>query len=147
MRKILPLMLFLLFFVGCSNTANSNRLNENDIMKDIYFTETERCGVEWDQIQFTIDLDKEILEEIKPIETKQYAIEIAKTIIEGLHRKGKFSEYTLVSVIHSTEDNIWRFEYSIDQQDEDVDNLVDCGCLYVAIDGNKGELIKTWLEE
>ena len=29
----------------------------------------------------------------------------------------------------------------------DVDNLIDCGGLYVAIDGNKGALIKAWLEE
>lgn len=29
----------------------------------------------------------------------------------------------------------------------DVDDLIDCGCLYVAIDGAEGELIKAWLEE
>lgn len=147
MRKILPLILLLFFLVGCSNASNSNRLNKDDIMKDVYITEIEWCSIEWDQIQFPVDLNEDILEEIKPIETNKIAIEIANTIIDEFHKNGKLSEYTLISITHSTEDNVWCFEYSIDQRNEDVDNLIDCGCLYVAIDGNEGELIKAWLEE
>lgn len=52
-----------------------------------------------------------------------------------------------VSIVHSTEDNVWLFEYSIDQRNKNVENLIDCGCLYIAIDGNKGTLIKAWVEE
>ena len=77
----------------------------------------------------------------------QIAIEVATTIIEKLHEKGKLSEYTLISIVHSTEDNVWRFEYSIDQRNKDIDHLVDCGCLYVAMDGKEGSVIKAWLEE
>ena len=147
MKKILPLMLLLFFLVGCSNVSNSSELNVDDIMEDVYITEIDWCGIEWDQIQFPIDLREDVLEEIKPIETTQIAIEVATTIIEKLHEKGKLSEYTLISIVHSTEDNVWRFEYSIDQRNKDIDHLVDCGCLYVAMDGKEGSVIKAWLEE
>lgn len=92
-------------------------------------------------------LREDILKEIKPIETNQIATEVATSIIEKLHEKGKFSEYTLISIVHSTEDNVWRFEYSIDQRNKAIDHLVDCGCLYVAMDGKEGRVIKAWLEE
>ena len=64
MKKILPLMLLLFFLVGCSNASNSSKLNEDDIMEDDYITEIEWCGIEWDQIQFPIDLCEDILKEI-----------------------------------------------------------------------------------
>lgn len=148
MRKILILtFLLLICFVGCSNDPNSNILNENNIMKDVYITEIESCSIEWDQIQFPIDLNDDVLKEIEPINTNQIAVVIGTNIIEELHRDGKLSEHTLISITHSTEDNVWCFEYSIDQQNVDIDNLIDCECLYVAIDGNEGELIKAWLEE
>ena len=53
----------------------------------------------------------------------------------------------MISIVHSTEDNVWRFEYSIDQRNKAIDHLVDCGCLYVAMDGKEGKVIKAWLEE
>ena len=116
-------------------------------MQDINITETERCGIEWNQIQFPINLNEEILKGIKPIASTQSAVDVGKNIIEGFHREGKLPEYSLISITYSTEDNVWVFEYSIDQRNKDVDNLIDCGGLYVAIDGSKGELIKAWVEE
>jgi len=147
MKKLLPFILLLFFLVGCVNVSNNNSLDEDDIMKEVYITEIERFNMEWDRIQFPIDLNEVTLREIKPIETNQTAIEIAKTIMEEFHKKGELSDYTLMSITHSTEDNIWCFEYSIDQQSEEVNNLIDCGCLYVAIDGSQGKLIKAWMEE
>ena len=64
MKKILPLMLLLFFLVGCSNVSNSSKLNVDDIMEDVYITEIDWCGIEWDQIQFPIDLREDVLEEI-----------------------------------------------------------------------------------
>ena len=147
MKRILSLMLLLIVFTGCSNAQNSDRPNGDDIMGDVCITEIEWCGTEWEQIQFPIDLNEDVLEEIKPIETDRSAIEVAAAIIEKLHERREFSDYTLISVIHSTEDDVWRFEYSIDQRNMDADDLIDCGCLYVAIDGAEGELIKAWLEK
>lgn len=147
MRKILTLMLLLFLLVGCSKVPNDNNSSENNIMEDIYIKEIEWCGIAWNQIQFPIDLSDNILKEIKPIDTNQIAVDIGTNIIEELHKEGALPEYTLISITHSTKDNVWCFEYSIDQQNVDVDNLIDCGCLYVAIDGSKGTVIKAWVEE
>ena len=147
MRKITFLMLLIFLLVGCSNISNSSIPKENDIMEDIYITEIDRFNIEWDQIPFPIDFKKEVLQEIESIGTNKNAVDIGTNIIEELHRDGKLSEYTLIAITHSTEDNVWCFEYSIDQRNKNIDNLIDCGCLYVAIDGNKGTLIKAWLEE
>ena len=38
-------------------------------------------SIEWSQIQFPIDLNGDVLKQIKPIETNQSAVEIAKNII------------------------------------------------------------------
>lgn len=147
MKKICPLILLLFLLAGCSNVSNNGKPKENDVMKDIRITETEKCDIEWNQIQFPIDLNEDVLKQIKPIETNQSAVEIAKNIIEELHSEGKLTDYILISITHSTEDNVWYFEYSIDQRNHDVNDLIDCGALYVAIDGNKGSLIKAWLDE
>ncbi len=147
MKKICPLILLLFLLAGCSNVSNNSKPKENDVMKDICITETEKCDIAWNQIQFPIDLNEDVLKQIKPTETNQSAVEIAKNIIEELHSEGKLTDYILSSVTHSTEDNVWCFEYSIDQRNHDVNDLIDCGALYVAIDGNKGSLIKAWLDE
>lgn len=147
MREITFLILLIFLLVGCSNISNSSIPRENDIMEDIYITEIDRFNIEWDQIPFPIDFNEEVLQEIESIGTNKNAVEIGTNIIEEFHRDGKLSEYTLIAITHSTEDNVWCFEYSIDQRNKNIDNLIDCGCLYVAIDGNNGTLIKAWLEE
>ena len=146
MKKLFVIVL-LLFLVGCGNISNNDGINKDDFMSDVVITKIERCSVDWDQIQFSINLDENVLEEIKPIETNQTAIEVGTKIIEKLHEKGDFSEYVLLSIVYSTEDNVWQFEYSLDQRNVDNKELIDCGGLYVAIDGNKGTLIKAWLME
>lgn len=147
MKIITFLMLLIYLLVGCSNISNSSLTRENDIMKDICITEIDRFNIEWDHIQFPIDFNEKTLQEIESIGTNKNAVDIGTNIIEEFHRDGKFSEYTLIAITHSTEGNVWCFEYSIDQQYKSIDNLIDCGCLYVAIDGNKGALIKAWIEE
>ena len=116
-------------------------------MEEIHITEIDRFNMEWDQVQFSINFSEMVLKEIEPIGTNDAALKIGTSIIEAIHKDGKLLEYTLISITHSTEDNMWCFEYSIDQQNIDIDNLIDCGSLYVVIDGNKGALVKAWLEE
>ena len=149
MKKIALFILFLSLFllVGCSNTSNGSTPRKNEVMGNIQIMETNRFNVEQEEIQVPVDFDEEVLKKIEPIVTNQDAVDVGTNIIEALHKDGKLSEYTLASIIHSTEDNVWCFEYSIDQRDVDMDDLIDCGCLYAAIDGNEGTFIKAWLEE
>lgn len=146
MKKILSLMLVLIFLVGCSSVKNNNIPEGDDIMNEI-ITETELYDVEWNQIQFPVSFSENVLGQIKAINSNGTAINIGKSIIAELHKEGKLSEFTLVSITHSVKDNVWFFVYSIDQKNIEIDKLIDCGCLYVAIDGNKGDLICAWSEE
>ena len=148
MKTLLILLCVMCSLTGCRHVLINENHEEEDIVKDIYITKTERCDIEWDKIQSPVNFDTKVIqEELKPIENSEIALEIATTIIDKLHENGIFTEYTLTSIIHSTEDGIWLFEYSINQKNTDVDDLVDCGCLYIAINGSDGVLIKVWVEE
>ena len=141
MKKIIPLLLLLFSLVGCSCVTNNNSCVD-DVIKDIQITEIDRFNFEWDRVEFPIELGEDALKKVTPINTTEDAVDIATSIIEELHNDGRMSEYVLLSVTHSKEENIWCFEYSTE-----VDTLVECGGLYVAIDGNEGKLIKAWVEE
>ena len=141
------LMFSLFLLVGCSNVQYDNNLQDNDVMEDICITEIERYSIDWNQIQLPIDLNENVLNAIEPIDTNQKAVEIGTNIIEEIHRNGMLSEHTLISITHSIEDNIWCFEYSIDQRDVDVEDFVECGGTYLAVDGSRGVLMKAWAEE
>ena len=144
---LILLLLSLLWLVGCNIDSSTDNSTKNDILENVYIKEIDRIDTEFDTVQHLFDLSEDVLKEIVPIDTNQVALDIGKKIIEEIHAEGKLFEYTLVSIAHSKEDNLWRFEYSIDQQNSNVDNLIDCGCLYVVIDGNQGALIKSWIEE
>ena len=145
---LLVLILFLLFsFGGCNNVSNDTKGYGNGIKQEVHVTEIEWCCTEWDQLQFPVDLKIDLGKEVKAIETNQYATDVATAILAKCHEQGLFDDYTLVSIVHSKKDNIWRFEYSIDQRSTHIDDLIDCGSLYVAIDGNEGILIQAWIEE
>ncbi len=146
MKRVLLIMMIVLLLGGCSKNSNGDA--PNDQRKDVSLTEIEWCGIDWDQIEFPVDLSEiEGVYDAKPIETKENAIAIGTVIIEEFHKKGKALEYSLLSIVHSTEDNIWRFDYSVDQRNVDIDNLIDYGGLHVAIDGNTGKLIQVWVVE
>ena len=82
MRKVLLLFFLLFLLAGCSDVSNNNAPKENIIMEDIDITEIERCSIEWNQIQFSINLNENVLKEIKPIDTNQIAIDVGINIIE-----------------------------------------------------------------
>jgi len=128
--------------VSSGNVASStNSIVKEYIMEDIVIKEREHYSVNWDYIEFPVDLDEDILKEIKPIHSNKTAIDVGKNIIEKRHEKGSLSEYVLIAIVHSLEDNVWRFEYNMD------DDSILCGSFFVVVDGNKGTLIIAWIEE
>ena len=104
-------------------------------------------SADYEKIEFPIEFEADVLELIKPVKTDEEAKSVAIDILEKRHKQGKWRDDTLVGILHSTEDNIWRFEYSLDQSDVPVDELVDGSVSYVVIDGNSGKLIAAWAEE
>ena len=147
MKKIILLVLLLALLVGCNYAPKNDNYDEDDNLTDIQIAEIERFDFEWDQVEFPFDPGEDALAKIAPIGTSKEAVDIATAIINALHEDGRVPEYVLLSVTHSTEENIWCFEYSIDQRNFNADSLVECGGLYIAVDGNEGELIKAWVEE
>ncbi len=141
-KTVVIISLFLLLFAGCNISSNNN--NSNLAAQKINFIEIDWCGVDWEQIEFPIDPSGiQFIENINVIETEQDAIKIAKSFIDKCHEAERFSNYILSSIVHSKKDNIWRFDYSTNQKD----NNMFCECLYVAFDGNNGELLKVWIDE
>ena len=137
-------MSLLLLLMGCNSTNNQG---ECDTMENIAFFETNQLSIKTGQIEFPFTFSKDISEELRPVDSKQTSVTIGKMLLESLHRKGIYLEYVLLSITHSKNDNVWCYCYSIDQREVNVDDLIDCGAFYVAINGDSGEIIKAWSEE
>ena len=136
-----------LFLSGCCVENNTSK-SEEQIMQDIYITEIDHYDIYSDIIEFPIDSNKyEAFDELYPISTNESAQKLATDIIEKLHRDNKFSDYSLVGIVHATQNNTWRFEYSPNSLGTVTENLIECGGLNVAIDGNTGILIYVSIEE
>ena len=138
--------------MGSNENMNdtSNMISEKaQNMRGPDFVEIEWTTINWDQIEFPIEQKKiEIPSDVKSIKTKEEAIVIGEAIIENCWKNNKHLDYALLAVIHSIKDNIWRFEYSVDQRDKnDDDEVLLCEVFYVAMDGNDGKIIKAWVEE
>ena len=117
-------------------------------MNNIDFIEKEKVDIDWDQIQFPIDL-KEIGVSVSPntFSTRKEAVETGNRIIEDCWVNNYFTDYVLLTIVRYTQDNIWYFMYSIDQGDSEADALIECGGFYVVIDGSSGEVIQAWIDE
>ena len=146
MKKIFLIFLLssLLSLTGCGIVEFVNELGGNNSISDVVITETEWCDIEWDQLEFLIDLEEDVLEEIKPIETREDAIAVGTKIIKKIQQKGRYPGYELVSVCHYTEDNVWLFEYAVNAN---IKNAIDNGGLLIAVNGTEGRLIKAWCTE
>ncbi len=149
MKVLIIVTLLLAFFLGgCGNMRNNNTAGESMAMQGIAFQEIAHYDIEWDLIEFAIDLKEiDFLNAINSIKSSQYAKDVAIAIIEEYHENGRFLEFELLSILHSKDDNIWRFDYGVDQRDKNPEDLIDCGGLYIIIDGNTGTPITAWIDE
>jgi len=156
MKKIAAaLLLATMLLSGCKVSTGSEgrpnevpNTNEASNMEKVEFSEIESLGIDWDEIGLPVDPKEVILPaNVNSISTKEDAIIIGQAIIENHWNNNRLLDHVLISVVHSTKDNIWFFEYSIDQRDKNVEELMECGGFYVAIDGNTGEIVKAWLDD
>ncbi len=132
---------FAVFYLsGCSYDLN---VKMNNSMPNIEIQETEKYDIDWDQLEFPVDLNLDFLHTIKPLKTNDDAKNIAYTLLEKCHEEGMPTTYKfLTGIVHSTSDNIWVFQYTTD-----MDIWVESETFHVAIDGNECTLIKAWVEE
>ena len=161
MRKIAFCLVLLIFtLAGCQAPADESRSREESVLQgesasqestvaqEIEVLKTQECDIAWEQIEFALDIDALGFDDIvERICSDEQAKEMARAIIERCHEKQMFPDWELVYMKHYTQDDFWLFGYSIDQSNTAVENLIDCGGFYVAIDGGKGTVIKAWMEE
>lgn len=130
-----------------TNATQSDKSDREYLKETVSVVEVDKYSVDYEKIEFPIEFEADVLELVKPVKTDEEAKSVAIDILEKCHEQGKWLDDTLVGILHSTEDNVWRFEYSLDQSDVPIDELVDGSVSYVVIDGNSGELIAAWAEE
>ena len=144
-RYIIPtLMVLAIMLINVKDQYRSNSIiNKRDMVNmEIEIIEKESFSKTWEQIDFPFTIDElYILKKIIPIVSNQEAKDIANMIINEYHLNGKVPEYMLVCIIHYKKDNVWMFEYAVDSKD------VLGEYFYIAIDGEKGEIIKAWAGE
>ena len=128
----------------CGSVEEFNNYQNSNAPKILEVAQSYPAG---DSIEFPVDISLMFTKKSKPINSNQAAIELAMELIGECHKKGQFSDFTLLAIVHSEHDNMWYFEYSIDQQNENAENLVDCGNFNVAVDGSAGNIIRAWIEE
>lgn len=145
---IIPLMIGI-GLIGCDNMDTQDSSNADIKKEEINFVERDYYEIDFDDIEFPVDLSDIVLPET-PIHTKEDAIKVGQTIIDERHRNGKSIDEELQSIVHSKQDNMWRFEYgphelvSTTSDNITVINFYD-DALYVAVDGDTGKLIKAWV--
>lgn len=154
---LLALILLVVFLCGCGKSTEAPdktdefKITENTeqssttepIKPDVVFNEVDKYNKDYDDIEFPAELDEDVLNVITPVNTNEEALEVANAILDAHHKQGKWRGFALVSILHSLEDNVWRFEYSMSYGDV----LYDGGVGYIIIDGDDGAFIACWQEE
>lgn len=125
-------------FKGCSFMP---KVISREIINGIPIEEVEwDKDVPWFEGEFFFTPDENVLEVIRPIETKKNAIEVAEAILEKSQENGKYADSVLFSISYSSETNMWLFLYALSDGS-------DGGDWVVVVDGNKGSFVKAWAGE
>lgn len=161
-RMLLVIVIFALLLMGCTRQVTNRSLNdpteqmenitiqvekENTDMSEISCVSTDFCGIQWENIEFPVNLEKLGVDNKNfIISNQESAIEIGQTLIDEIKQNEKMENYVLLAIVHSTQDNIWRFEYA-ENCSNNVDELIDGSVFNIAINGTVGNVIMAWLEE
>lgn len=150
MKKVISLMLLLLLLTGCCDSSKNceQDLDNYENWHYVIVYKEQSMPKELGQQEHHIELEENVLAQIKPLTWVFEAVKIGFDIINELHKMGVHPDCSLLGIYHYTEDNVWHFGYGIDKRYvDDPSDLIGCGELDVVIDGNTGELILAWVSE
>ncbi len=148
MKKILALIVCLVFLVSCAKNENStidSKQNLDSGAVDSIYTEVEfKSGDNYflggnniDDVEFPIDTPI--------ITTNETAKAIAEAILLDLQSRGSFTDVALHSIYHDTDDDIYYFDYWITPEVVDGEIIYHIGGgLTIAIDAKSCQVIKMW---
>jgi|GEM_PF-3765248 len=108
-------MILVLFLSGCAReraTLDIGDIKNGDTsdlhMQEPDFIEIEWLGIDWNLIEFPLDPKEiKIPADVSSIATKEDAIKVGGAIIENFWENGKFPDYVLLAIVHSTKENLW----------------------------------------
>lgn len=159
MKKLWIALLLTLFLAGCGKAVKTDasvdisvsddfegrsimpKVISREVINGIPIEEVEwDKDVPWFEGEFFFTPDEDVLEVIRPIETKETAIEVAETILAKSQENGKYADSVLSSISYSSETNMWRFLYMLSDGS-------DGGDWVIVVDGNKGSFVKAWAGE
>ena len=144
MKKLFTLLLAICMLFFCSSCANTELKNDETTEKEnisdthstYVFDIKNFYGTEWEKAELPVDLSGlTCFKNVKPIKTNQEAVNFANKILKEQQSFGKLPNYILFSVQYASNDNVWCFEYGINEPDTDG------GCLTVAVNGKDGSFI------
>lgn len=144
MKKFV-LVLFYMFFSFCLLSCSDYSKNGEEM--EIEFVEISDSVIRHREVEFHVDLKEFGYNyEKRKIANKADAKLLGMEIIDTLHNAGHMCNYELLSIVYSQNTNEWRFGYS--QPFESSNEYIFFNdFLYVAIDGNSGNIIMSWFEE
>ncbi|MBQ3085154.1 MAG: hypothetical protein IJC46_06875 [Clostridia bacterium] len=164
MKKIIFVLLLLIISIlllGCSTTKKENEKNyendekaptsvvpessEQEPSPSVPYHENDWCGIDWEKLEFPVDVsDMEWSQNHAPLSSKDDALILGQAILSEFQKNERCLNYNLCVIVHSTEDNIWRFDYAPKQESAPV-HVGELMC--VAVDGTTGKPIAAWVEE
>ena len=134
MKKLSLLVISVLLIIsGCRNSERSLGVDE------IRFSEVDLLNADWAQVDFPVE-PEDYFEQFfdKPIRSREVAINIATSILENEHERGRFLGFELRAIDHDPSENIWIFRYWMPS--------VLGSSFSVAMNGENGKVIALWVE-
>ena len=124
--KFIIMLFFTMFCVtGCIQTEIEKKIVAEETKIPPEYTVLDDCEFLRIYHQFPVDISEYVVEFAgKRIETQEEAVYMGERILELCHKDGRFLDEVLINVAYSKEENVWLFEYSIDQRDTPIDELI-----------------------
>ncbi len=111
------------------------------------FLEVDHLEVDWDKAGFTVNTEEfEITIDNTSLNSFDDAVLIGEDIADQWRNGSNSIEYELRSIVHATEDGIWRLDYTKKQYRKGTDELIDMHGCHVAIDDDCN-VIRMWVQE
>ncbi len=147
--KYIIIILLSILSVICMFSCAKETDRTGFLRKNVKVNNIVEYDIESETIEFEVDLDKEEYSSLigGRIISDSDAFDAAIAILNHRQENGKLSDYELVSITHSTDNDLWKFEYSKNHIDTPDIDKVDGGSYFVVVEGSQGQLIKSWIEE
>ncbi len=112
---------------------------------NIAFIEAETDNSIYENAELCIDLSDFLGSiQFRVITNSEEAKALAFNILDQLNINNMFINYTVHTIIHYKNIDMWCFEYGDIQ---DIETESECGGLHILLNGGNGSLVLSWIDE